>query len=172
MVFIIALSLSMDAFSLAVAYGISNYKFDYLKTSIIVGIFHFIMPLIGFILGKIFASIVYIEVNFLIGIILLTIGADLLIESKKSIELKILSNMIEIILFAFAVSLDSFTVGIGLEAITKSIIYGPLIFSVVSFSLTYIGFIFGGIIGEKIGNLSKFISAILLIILGIIYIAR
>ena len=44
----IAISLSMDAFSLALAYGTLNLeKKDIISTAIIVGIYHFFMPLLG-----------------------------------------------------------------------------------------------------------------------------
>ena len=45
-IMIIAVSLSMDAFSLSLAYGTVNLdKKSCLKLSIIVGLYHFFMPL-------------------------------------------------------------------------------------------------------------------------------
>ena len=54
LIVIIAISLSMDAFSLALAYGTLQLppKRIFLLT-IIVGIYHFIMPIIGRLMGKI-----------------------------------------------------------------------------------------------------------------------
>ena len=56
-IFLIAISLSMDAFSLSLAYGIEgiNPK-NKIMLSFVVGIYHFIMPLIGLI----FSNIIYI----------------------------------------------------------------------------------------------------------------
>ena len=54
LVIIIAISLSMDAFSLALAYGTLNLnKKDIYKLSLTVGVYHFIMPLLGLFLGSI-----------------------------------------------------------------------------------------------------------------------
>jgi putative Mn2+ efflux pump MntP len=54
LIFIIAISLSMDAFSLSLAYGtISLSKKEIRLLSFIVGIYHFFMPILGMLLGKI-----------------------------------------------------------------------------------------------------------------------
>ena len=52
--FTIAVSLSMDAFSLSLAYGTLNLeKKDINNLSLIVGIYHFFMPLLGLFIGNI-----------------------------------------------------------------------------------------------------------------------
>ena len=57
-VLMIALSLSMDAFSLALAYGtLEMNKSDRNLLSIIVGMFHYFMPLFGMFIGNIILSI-------------------------------------------------------------------------------------------------------------------
>ena len=49
----IAISLSMDAFSLSLIYGTLNLKPRMQKLmSIMVGIFHFLMPLLGYQIGE------------------------------------------------------------------------------------------------------------------------
>ena len=51
---IIGISLSMDAFSLALIYGTQSIsKKNKIILSIIVGIYHFVMPLLGVFLGNI-----------------------------------------------------------------------------------------------------------------------
>ena len=52
-IFLIALSLSIDAFSLALIYGTQGIsKRDKIILAIIVGMYHFIMPLIGLSIGS------------------------------------------------------------------------------------------------------------------------
>ena len=72
MIFFIALSLSMDAFSLSLAYG-SSYlkKKDLYLIPTIVGLFHFFMPIIGSFIGTSILQIVKISPSILVGIILL-----------------------------------------------------------------------------------------------------
>lgn len=167
----IAVSLSMDAFSLSLAYGTLNLKKEYIKKlSLTVGIFHFFMPLIGLTAGKILLSIIPIDPNIIVCIVLTFIGIEMIIDSFKEEEnIKIMLNK-EILLFALAVSLDSFSVGIGLEALTKKYIPIVLIFSLTSYIFTYIGLLIGKKINKLIGKLSTIIGGITLIIIGIIYV--
>ena len=76
----------------------------------------------------------------------------------------------EMILFGLAVSIDSFSVGIGLKAITNNYILSVLSFSLSSFIFTYIGLNIGKKINNLIGKISTLIGGITLLIIGIIYI--
>ena len=63
-ILLIAISLSMDAFSLALVYGLLIYsKKRKLLLSIIVGIYHFFMPLIGMLFGNILGKINIISLD-------------------------------------------------------------------------------------------------------------
>ena len=168
---IIAVSLSMDAFSLSLAYGTLNLEKTYIKKlSTIVGIYHFFMPLLGLTIGNIILKIVPINTNIIVCIVLTFIGIEMIIETfKKEEEIKIM-EINELLLFGLAVSLDSFSVGIGLKAITNNYIICVSIFSLSSFIFTYIGLVLGKKINNLIGKISTLIGGLTLIIIGIIYI--
>lgn len=167
----IAVSLSMDAFSLSLAYGTLNLKKEYIKKiSLTVGIFHFFMPLIGLTIENLLLKIVPIKPDIIVCIVLTFIGIEMIIDSfKEEDNIKIMTNK-EILLFALAVSLDSFSVGVGLEAITSNYIIAVSIFSLTSFIFTYIGLLLGKRINKLIGKLSTILGGITLIIIGIIYV--
>lgn len=167
----IAVSLSMDAFSLSLAYGTLNLKQEYMKKiSITVGVFHFFMPLIGLTIGKIILNLIPINPDIIVCIVLTFIGIEMIIDSFKEEENIKIMNYKEILLFALAVSLDSFSVGIGLEAITNNYIIAVTIFSITSLIFTYIGLLLGKKINKLIGKISTIIGGIVLITIGIIYI--
>ena len=168
---IIAVSLSMDAFSLSLAYGTLNLEKTYIKKlSTILGIYHFFMPLLGLTIGNIILKIVPINTNIIVCIVLTFIGIEMIIETfKKKEEIKIM-EINELLLFGLAVSLDSFSVGIGLKAITNNYIICVSIFSLSSFIFTYIGLVLGKKINNLIGKISTLIGGLTLIIIGIIYI--
>lgn len=169
LIFIIAVSLSMDAFSLSLAYGtisISKQKINTL--SIIVGIFHFFMPIFGLIIGSFVEKLLPIG-DLVTFIIFLFIGINMIIESKeKQIKVKNI-KLKEMILFGFAVSIDSFSIGIGLKNICSNLLLCSSTFSFVSFIFTYIGLILGSKLNKLIGKLATLIGGISLILLGIIY---
>lgn len=170
-IIIIAVSLSMDAFSLSLAYGTLNLEKIYIKKlSTIVGIYHFFMPLLGLSIGKIILKIIPINTNVIVCIVLTIIGLEMIIDTfKKEENIKIM-NIQELLLFGLAVSLDSFSVGIGLKAITNNYIVCTSIFSLSSFMFTYIGLIIGKKISDIIGKISTLLGGLTLIIIGIIYI--
>ena len=168
-IILIAISLSMDAFSLSLAYGTLNLEKKYIKKlSTIVGIYHFIMPLIGNTIGNILLRLVPIKPNLIVCIVLTFIGLEMLIDTFKKEEIKIMT-LKELLLFGLAVSLDSFSVGLGLNTITKNKILTSITFSLTSATFTYIGLILGKKINNKIGKISTILGGIVLITIGLTY---
>ena len=169
MILLIALSLSMDAFSLALAYGTNKIANQIKYTlSIIVGLFHFIMPIIGYFIGTIIMQIIKIKPNIIVSIILIFIGISMCITKKEKLDP--LKSIIEILLFSLAVSLDSFSVGLGLKAITNNIYKASSIFSITAGIITYLGLILGHKISQKVGYLAPTLGGIFLILIGLLYI--
>lgn len=168
--FIIGISLSMDAFSLALVYG--TYGIDErnkLILSFMVGLFHFFMPLLGLFFGNFLNSYFSLNFNVLIGIIFGVIGVEMIISSSSKREVMVLSNFFSFIMFSLSVSIDSFTTGIGIRAISDNYLYMSFIFMICSFSFTYMGLFLGNKLNEKFGNYSTFLGGIMLIILAIYY---
>ena len=127
---LIGISLSMDTFSLAINLGTYNPPFkENILYSLIVGLFHFILPLIGTLLG-----------SYLINIIAI---------SKEEKDLKFTS--INKFIYAFSVSLDSLTIGLILKSMGNIWFLGPFIFSFLAAIFTYLGLIIGKYSYQKLG---------------------
>ena len=168
--FIVGVSLSMDAFSLALVYGtVGLSRKQKVMLSVIVGVFHFFMPLIGLSFGDIILNHFVINVHLLIAIIFGIIGIEMVISSLRDEEEKILVSFVGFLLFGLSVSIDSFTTGIGLEVINDNYFQVSSIFAVVSGFFTYLGLKLGVKLNENCGKYSTFIGGIVLIILGIYY---
>lgn len=160
---IIGISLSLDAFSVSLIYGllkISNKKI--IITSLTVGAFHFIMPLIGIKLSNIIFQILIIPPKYILVIIFSLIILEM-VKSFKDEKIEYSLTPINILFFAIAVSLDSLTVGVGLNYVTNNCIVASFIFMIFSFSFTFIGMKFGKYISEKIGSYSKIFGVLLLL---------
>lgn len=172
-IILIAVSLSMDAFSLALIYGTQKItKKHKLILSIIVGIYHFIMPLLGLIIGSYLTSKIIINTNILVGIILSLIAIEMLISSFKDKEEKFLLSIPGYLIFGLSVSIDSLTTGIGLPAIADNYILTSTIFSITSFLFTYLGLNLGNILNKKYGKISTIFGGLILFIIGITYIFK
>lgn len=170
---IIAIALSMDTFSLSLGIGTCNLsKKKMLLFSIIVGIMHFIMPLIGNFVGEKIVSIFTINSNFLLGVILIYLAITMFIDIFKSEDKNIDLKFLNMILFAIGVSVDSFSTGLGLQAITSNMIAAVMIFSITSFCFTYLGLLIGKYANRVLGTYATLFGAILLVVIGIFHLCK
>lgn len=166
----IAVSLSMDAFSLSIAYGtLGITKKEISRLSLIVGLYHFFMPLFGYYLGRILLNIIPLNPDFIVFVVLSFVGIEMIIESIKTESIVKKTKIIDLLLFGLAVSMDSFSIGIGLNAISHKKILCALTFSITSYIFTYLGLNFGKKINQLIGKISTIIGGVVLIAIGIIY---
>ena len=166
--FLIGVSLSMDAFSLSLIYG--TYGFDkgkMLVLSSVVGVFHFFMPLLGLLFGKLLISRFSFDLNLMVGIIFLVIGIEMVISIGKDEEVKMLNSLMGFLLFGLSVSIDSFTTGIGLAVISNNYLLVSLLFMIVSGFFTYIGLRLGNRFSNKFGKISTIIGGLIMCVLAI-----
>lgn len=169
-IILLGVSLSMDTFSLSLTIGsiINNSKV--LKIlPLLVGIFHFFMPLIGTILGIKVIELFNVASNILLGFILLVLGIHLLTQLRKENNLNLNLTFVGALSFAFSVSIDSFSVGLGMSNITNNYLLSFFIFSILSFSFTTLGLILGKYTSDILGRKANIIGIILLLVLGIYY---
>lgn len=167
-VFLVAISLSMDTFSLSIAYGTLGLKRSkILLLSTVVGMFHFFMPLLGNILGYNLLQKVPVNPDILVGIIFILIAIEML---KQENNISSLDKLIAFFIFGFSVSIDSFTVGIGLSEITTNYFLAYFIFSITSFIFTFLGLFFGNILNSKFGKRASILGSMILITLALFYI--
>lgn len=165
---IIAVSLSMDTFSLSIIYGTMNFsKRKIYLLSVVVGIFHFLMPFLGNLIGLNIINKLPISSNVLVGLIFIIIAFQMLLQKDEIVEI---THFFSILFFAFTVSIDSFSVGIGISSITSNYVLAYSIFSITSLLFTYVGLLFGKILHSYLGTIATKFGSIILIILGIIYV--
>lgn len=170
-ILLIGIALSMDTFSLSLSVGVfNNSNKKSLLLSIIVGCMHFLMPFIGMILGSKLIQIFELQCDFILGIILIFIAIQIVVDIIKKEEEKFNLSLLGMFLFALGVSLDSFSVGLGITAITDNIYLAMSLFAVCSFIFTYTGLIIGKYASKLLGTYANIIGAIILFILGVIHI--
>lgn len=169
-IFLLALAISMDAFSLSLIYGMN--KIDNKKAfnlSLLVGVFHVIMPLIGFLFGLFLITKITISIKIIMAIILLIIAIEMILSSFKILESELLLDFKNMILFAMSVSFDSFTIGTSIFFVNNNYILICLSFFIVSFMATFFGLKLGDKLGNKLGSVATFIGGVILILLAIYY---
>lgn len=165
--FLIAVSLAMDAFSMALVYGTYGLsRKNEILLSVIVGLFHFFMPLLGLGLGSVLMKYFIFNLNLVVGIIFLVIGIEMIISARKDEEVKILISLVGFLLFGLSVSIDSFTTGIGLSVISHNYIGCAAIFMVISGLFTYAGLRLGNRLSERFGKYATIWGGILMCLLS------
>ena len=106
---ITAIALSLDSFTLSIIYGMNLFENrKRIVLSLVVGIFHFLMPLIGYkISGEILLKIIT-KINILSFIIFLILGIEMFHNNEEKEKNFKITSFFSIIVFAFTVSIDSF----------------------------------------------------------------
>lgn len=169
----IAIALSMDTFSLSLGIGTMNLpKKKSILLSFMVGVMHFVMPFLGTLLGANILNFFQVSSNLLLGLILLFLAGQMLYEiflkEEKTIDLKVTGMF----LFSIGVSIDAFSTGLGLSAITSNILFSMIIFSITSFLFTILGLFIGKYANKILGVYASVFGALLLIIIGVFHVCK
>lgn len=167
-IILIAVSLSMDAFALALSYGIKNVSIkNVVITAVTVGLFHFFMPFFGSIIGAPLFAYTIIKPRIVLFLVFLLLSIDMFThffeEKPKLREL----NVIGTLFFAISVSFDSFSVGLGLKYIYDNVLIAVSSFCLISAFFTTLGFFLGKKLSEKIGRYSFLVGSISLFLYSV-----
>ena len=175
-IFGIAIALSVDAFAVAVATGVTLKNVNFRQTfrlSWHFGLFQALMPILGWFLGNSINS--YIEqIDHWVAFAFLSfVGVKMISESKNhESDKKKISDPTKggsLVILSIATSIDAFAVGLSLAILKVSIFYPAIIIGVITLTLTAIGLHIGRWIrsASKVGNYAEFAGGIILIAIGL-----
>ena len=158
----------MDTFALALSYGINKINLkSVILTAAMVGLFHFFMPLIGNAIGVSLFEYTIIKPKFVMFFVFLLLSIVMFIHFfEKKPKLRAL-NIIGILLFAFSVSFDSLSVGLGIRYIYDNLLIALMSFCIISAFFTLLGFWLGKKLSQKIGQYSFLVGSITLFLYSI-----
>ncbi len=171
---LIALSLSADCFAVSLSGGATQIKLSkwgVLRVALAFGFFQFIMPIIGWLVGR---SVV----NFISGFdhwiafgLLAIIGGRMIWESlrgeeeiKKEADI---TRGLLLITLALATSIDALAVGLSIAFLQINIIFSSALIGVVAFLVTSLGFWLGRRASTLLGKRAKLVGGIVLVLIGI-----
>ncbi len=173
---LLALSLSMDAFAVALCKGLAIKKINFKKCLIVgawFGSFQALMPLAGFLLGSTFADKITAVSHWIAFVLLAIIGGNMIKESFEKCE-KPLDDSLgfkTMIVMAIATSIDALAAGVGF-AFTE---FNPpwfvyitfILIGIITLSLSALGVKIGNIFGTKFKSKAELAGGIILILLGV-----
>ncbi|MDO8573723.1 MAG: manganese efflux pump MntP family protein [Candidatus Daviesbacteria bacterium] len=170
-IFLIAISLSLDAFGVSIAGGIKSKDakiIHALKIAAFFGIFQAAMPIIGWFIGGIMKNSVSSIDHWIAFALLSGIGINMLREtSKEKTNHKNIIDTRILLLLAIATSIDAFVVGITLPLLKIPLLLSVTIIGSVTFISSFFGFLFGKKLGVTLDKKVEIIAGVVLILIGL-----
>lgn len=153
-IFLIAVSLALDAFAVSVSSGISVPGFggrQAVKLGLWFGGFQFVMPLVGWFLGTSISAYIAAVDHYVAFGLLAFIGGNLVWNSLKGEEEAAPPDLSprRLCLLAVATSIDALAVGVSMAFMEVNILVSAVIIGVVAFALSVVG----GLAGRRLGGL-------------------
>ena len=171
---LIAVGLSMDAFSVSVCKGLTTKKFSWrmaLICGLWFGFFQALMPVIGYYLGAQFQELIEAYASWIAFGLLVLIGANMIREAiwgkKEEGENNGSLDFKTMFLLAIATSIDALAVGVSFACIQVNIWMSVLIIGLTTFVFAVLGVKIGNVFGSKFEKSAGIIGGIILILIGL-----
>ena len=168
---LIAVGLSMDAFAVSVCKGLSVKKVG-VKHAALAGLyfggFQFLMPVIGYLLGFRFESVIESIDHWVAFVLLAFIGGNMIKESfGKAEELNDDFGVKTMLLMAIATSIDALAVGITFAFLEVQILPAAGLIGVTTFLLSFVGIYIGNAFGTRYKSRAELAGGIILVVIGV-----
>lgn len=168
---VLAVGLSMDAFSVAVCKGLSVCqirKKQVLTVGLYFGFFQGFMPLVGYLLGTGFRENIQSVDHWIAFILLSLIGINMIRESRGETEnLDTCFTFKAMLPLAIATSIDALAVGVTFAFLKVQIIPAVCFIGIITFVLSCAGVMIGNRFGAKYKSKAEIAGGIVLILMGI-----
>jgi len=169
--FLLAVSLSMDAFAVSVCGGMKMNLSLRLKGGIVFGLwfggFQALMPFLGYHLGHTFAQAAASYAHWIILGILAYIGIGMLREAGEDQEQDKVTGFKTMLGLAIATSMDALGVGVGFSFMELNILSTVLEIGTITFCFSFLGCVFGTMIGMWGKERAEQAGGIVLILIGL-----
>lgn len=170
--FLIGVSLAMDAFAVSVGKGLSVKRVQprhALSAGLWFGGFQALMPIIGYFLGCSLAHIVERVDHWVAFGLLALIGLNMIRETISGDDEGQDADFgfRKMFVMAIATSIDALTVGVSMAFLNVDIWIAATVIGVVTFALSAVGVSLGNRFGAKVGSRAGILGGAVLIALGI-----
>ena len=168
--FILAVSLSMDAFAVSVCKGLSQPKLKaghMVITGLYFGGFQALMPLLGFLLGAQFARFISGFDHWVVFALLAFIGGGMIRESREAACPSDRGfSPKEMLPLAVATSIDALAAGVSLALLKVDIFWAVSLIGLTTFCLSALGVWAGHRFGARYKGAAELAGGIALILIG------
>jgi len=175
---VLGLGLSMDAFSVAVGYGVCFKKSNFysaLRLSLTTGIFQALMPLAGWLGGITLGRFIGAWTPLIASVMLFIVSLKMFYEAygrKDDCEIYDISKGKHLFMMGLATSIDALAAGVTIGLFNIPVLISVVIIGVITFSMTLIGVWLGKIVGAVLEKYAEYIGAFIILALSIKYLVQ
>ena len=169
---VIAVGLSMDAFAVSICKGLSVRRLRP-RHNIICGLyfggFQALMPVLGWLLGRQFESLIKNIDHWIAFVLLALIGANMIREAVKNEEENLNDSFSPrtMLPLAIATSIDALAVGVTFAFLDVEIVPAVSMIGVTTFVLSAVGVKIGNVFGAKYKSKAELVGGIVLVVMGV-----
>lgn len=170
-----AVALAMDAFAVSMCKGLGMRRRSVKNTLIIgafFGAFQALMPLAGFLLGTQFARYITRFDHWLVFVLLAFIGGKMVYDAVRGEDEADCENgdrldFAQLVVMAFATSVDALAVGISFAFLQVAILPSILCIGLVTFALSVVGVAIGRRFGARWRKKAAVFGGVVLMLIGL-----
>ena len=169
----IAVGLAMDAFAVSIAAGLAVASVTprhVFRMSFHFGLFQFLMPVIGWLVGKQLAAYVGQYGGWVAFGLLVYVGGRMLWEAhceKKADDQRDPTRGLMLVTLSIATSLDALAVGVSMALLGVSVWIPAVVIGIITAALSAVGITFGGRIGPRWERWAEVAGGIVLLAIGL-----
>jgi len=169
----VSLALAMDAFAVAVATGLTVAPITLrriFRLSFHFGLFQFLMPVIGWYVGRELTSLIEGFDHWLAFLLLSFIGGRMVWEAlygNKDEGKSDPTRGLLLVTLSTATSIDALAAGLSFAFLNESIWVLSITIGVITAFLTAMGMVFGSRIGSRWGTRAEILGGTVLILIGL-----
>ena len=170
---LIAIGLSMDAFSVSICKGLTTKQFSW-RMALVCGLwfggFQALMPTIGYFLGAQFQEMIEAYDHWIAFGLLFLIGANMIREAVAGKEDSKQTNALDfktMLLLAVATSIDALAVGVSFACIQVELWSSVALIGLTTFVFSVVGVKIGNVFGTKFKKNAEVFGGIILILIGL-----
>lgn len=168
---LMAIALSMDAFSVSLGIGMQKLPFRRIFfIGIGFGFFHLLFPVLGIFIGKVISETLSQYTVLLSGILLIFIGFHMFFSAFSSSNLQnkrlFKPSGLGIVALAITVSIDSFPIGLSLGLSNVQTVLALFFFGSFSTLFTWTGLMLGQKVQGFLGSYSELLGGSILLSFG------
>ena len=168
---LVAVGLSMDAFAVSICKGLGTRQVK-LRHALLAGLwfggFQFLMPVIGYLLGVRFESLIVSIDHWIAFALLAAIGVGMIREARqKGDELNDDYSIKTMFLLAVATSIDALAVGVTFAFLQVALLPSAGLIGVTTFLLSAAGIYVGAVFGARFKAAAEITGGVILILIGL-----